>query len=85
MQDSIAPLTHSGIFAASSPIRSCMIVAVQASGRIVMSIGPFGLEPADQLVVVDDRLDVRGVHIGGQFGGVVGVDDHQAWPASMPR
>jgi hypothetical protein len=32
-------------------------------------------QPADQLVVVDDRADVRVVDSLGQFGGVVGVDD----------
>jgi hypothetical protein len=35
-----------------------------------------GLEAADQHVMVDDRLDVRVVDRGRQFGGVVGVDDH---------
>jgi hypothetical protein len=52
-----------------------MIVAVQASGRTVMSIGPLGFQPADQLVVVDDGPDVGLVDAGGQFGGIVGVDD----------
>ncbi len=35
-----------------------------------------GLEPAGQLVVVDDLAHVGGVDRGGQLGGVVGVDDH---------
>ncbi len=52
-----------------------MIVAVQASGRMVMLIGPLVFEPADQLVVVDDALNVGVVDAVGQFGGVVGVDD----------
>jgi len=52
-----------------------MMVAVQASGRMVMSIGVF-LYAADQHVVVDDRLNFRIVDRGRQFGGVVGVNDH---------
>jgi len=40
MQDSISPFSARGIFAAASaPIRSCMTVTVQASGRIATSIG----------------------------------------------
>jgi hypothetical protein len=41
---------------------------------------PLRLKPADQLVVVDDRADVGGVHVRGQFGGVVGVDDDDGLP-----
>jgi hypothetical protein len=52
-----------------------MMVAVQATGSMRMSIGPFVSRPADQLVVVDDRADVGGVDVLRQFGGVVGVDD----------
>ena len=49
MQLSAAPLMASGILAASSPIRSYMMVAVQASGRMVMSIGPFVSSPPASL------------------------------------
>ena len=45
MQESIAPLMLSGILSASGPIRSYMIVAVQATGRTVMLIGPFVFKP----------------------------------------
>jgi hypothetical protein len=48
MHDSIAPAPQSGI-RASSPIRSYMMVAVQASGRTVMSIGPFVSSPPTSL------------------------------------
>ena len=39
MQDSISPLIWSVILLSFGPIRLCMMVAVQASGLIVMSIG----------------------------------------------
>ena len=37
--------------------------------------GALGFKAADQLVMVDDRADVGAVDRGGQFGGVVCVDD----------
>jgi len=36
----------------------------------------FGFQTTHQFVVVDDRLHIRAVDIGGQFCGVVGVHDH---------
>ena len=45
MQDSIAPLMALGARAMSEPIRSCITVAVQARGRMVMSIGVVVLRP----------------------------------------
>jgi chaperonin GroES len=79
MQDSIAPFTASGIFAASSPIRSCMIVAVQATGRTVMSIGPLVSSPPTSLWwSMIARMSAA--LIRGQFGGVVGVDDDDGLP-----
>ena len=36
----------------------------------------FGFQPADQFVVIDDRRDIQGVDVGGQFLRVVGVNDH---------
>ena len=47
--NNIAPLIASVILAASSPIRSYMIVAVQASGRTVMSMGPLVSSPPTSL------------------------------------
>ena len=38
--------------------------------------GALGLEPAHQLVVVDDLADVGVVDVGRQFRGIVRVDDH---------
>jgi hypothetical protein len=61
-----------------------MIVAVQASGRMVMSIGPFVSSPPTSLWWSMIAADVGGVHVGGQFGGVVGVDDDD-WAARPPR
>ncbi len=49
MHDSITARTQSGICAVSSPISWYMIVAVQASGRMVMSIGPFVSIPPTSL------------------------------------
>ena len=49
MHDSIRPLIPSGAWPRWSPIRSCMMVAVQARGRIVMSIGPFVSSPPTSL------------------------------------
>jgi hypothetical protein len=45
MHDSIAPLIARGRRATSSPMMSCMIVAVQASGRITTLIGAFVFSP----------------------------------------
>ena len=49
MQVSAVAFAQSGILAASSPIRSTMIVAVQARGRTVMSIGPLVSSPPTSL------------------------------------
>jgi hypothetical protein len=68
----------------SSPIILCMMVAVQASGSMRDVDRTLRLEPADQLVVVDDRADVGGVDVLGQFGGVVGVDDDDGLAGSTP-
>ena len=50
MQDSAAPLIARGIWAAASgPIKSIMIVAVQANGRMVMSIAALVSRPPTNL------------------------------------
>ena len=49
MQDSISPFTKRGACAMCLPIRPCMMVAVQASGRMVMSIGPLVSSPPTSL------------------------------------
>ena len=49
MQESITPLIAAGMRAASSPIRLCMIVAVQATGRMVIEIGLLVSRPPTNL------------------------------------
>jgi hypothetical protein len=89
MQDSIAPFTQSGIFAASSPIRSCMIVAVQASGRTVMSIGPLVSSPPTSLWwSMIARMSAALTLAGSSAGLLVSTMTHgldAVWSASTPR
>ena len=82
MHDSIKPLIASGMCAAWSPIRLCMIVAVQASGRIVMSIGPAVSRPPTSLWWSMIAITFAPLMLAGNSAGLLVSTITTSWPSA---
>ena len=82
MQVRAAPLMLSGILAASSPIRSYIMVAVQASGRMVMSIGPLVSRPPTSLWWSMIACTSAPLILAGSSAGLLVSTTTQGWPSS---